>query len=110
MMLPQLNPSELATRAGAEGFLLLDVREPWEVQTAHIDLPGTQALHIPMHLIPLRLAEVPRTQPIACICHHGARSAQVVAYLRQQGFDGVYNLAGGIDAWSVHVDPAVPRY
>ena len=48
--------------------------------------------------------------PIACICHHGARSAQVVAFLLQQGFDDVYNLAGGIDAWSTQVDPAVPRY
>ncbi len=109
-MLPQLSPPELAARAGAEGFVLLDVREPWEVQAAHISLPGTQALHIPMHLIPMRLAEVPRSQPVACICHHGARSAQVVAFLLRQGYDDVYNLAGGIDAWSCHVDPAVPRY
>jgi rhodanese-related sulfurtransferase len=109
-MLPQLSAPELARRAGAEGFVLLDVREPWEVQAAHIDLPGAQALHIPMHLIPLRLAEVPRTQPVACICHHGARSAQVVAFLLRQGYDDVYNLAGGIDAWSCQVDPAVPRY
>jgi rhodanese-related sulfurtransferase len=63
-----------------------------------------------MHLVPLRLAEIPRSQPVACICHHGARSAQVVAFLLRQGFDGVYNLAGGIDAWSIHVDPSVPRY
>ncbi|HEX7441134.1 MAG TPA: rhodanese-like domain-containing protein, partial [Caldimonas sp.] len=45
-----------------------------------------------------------------CICHHGARSAQVVAFLERQGFESVYNLAGGIDAWSLQVDPEVPRY
>jgi rhodanese-related sulfurtransferase len=110
MMLPQLSPADLARRAAAEGFVLLDVREPWEVQTARIEVPGASALHIPMHLIPMRLAELPRTQPVACICHHGARSAQVVAFLLRQGFDDVYNLAGGIDAWSTQVDPGVPRY
>ena len=52
----------------------------------------------------------PRAQPIVCICHHGARSAQVVAFLQQQGYDDVYNLAGGVDAWSALVDPSVPRY
>jgi len=106
----QLDAPGLAARAAAEGFVLLDVREPWEVQTARIQLPGTTALHIPMHGVPLRLAEVPRTQPIACICHHGARSAQVVAFLMQRGYTDVYNLAGGIDAWSTQVDPQVPRY
>ena len=110
MMLPQLSPPDLATRAAAEGFVLLDVREPWEVQTARIEITGASAVHIPMHLVPLRLAELPRTQPVACICHHGARSAQVVAFLLRQGFNDVYNLAGGIDAWSTHVDPGVPRY
>ncbi len=109
-MLPQLAPRELAARAGPDGFVLLDVREPWEVQTAAIRLPGTGGLQIPMHLVPLRLSDIPRAQPVACICHHGVRSAQVVAFLLRQGFDDVYNLAGGIDAWSTHVDPAVPRY
>lgn len=106
----QLQAPELAARAAAEGFVLLDVREPWERQTARIQLPGTTALDIPMHLIPLRLAEVPAMQPVACICHHGARSAQVVAFLMQRGYTDVYNLAGGIDAWSTLVDPQVPRY
>lgn len=110
MNLPQLTPSELAARAAAERFVLLDVREPWERQTARVEIDGAPGLHIPMHLVPLRLAEIPRSQPVACICHHGARSAQVVAFLQRQGFDGVYNLAGGIDAWSTHVDPGVPRY
>jgi rhodanese-related sulfurtransferase len=109
-MLPELAPQALAARAGADGFVLLDVREPWELQTASITLPGAARLDIPMHLIPLRLADIPRSQPVACICHHGVRSAQVVAFLLRHGFDDVYNLAGGIDAWSTHVDPSVPRY
>lgn len=92
------------------GVLLLDVREPWEVQLARIDLPGAASLHMPMQQIPQRLAELQPTQPVVCICHHGARSAQVVAFLERHGHAQVYNLAGGVDAWSTQVDRAVPRY
>jgi rhodanese-related sulfurtransferase len=90
--------------------VLLDVREPWEVALARIELPGSTALHIPMMQVPQRLAEIDRLQPVVCICHHGMRSAQVVAFLMQQGFEAVYNLAGGVDAWSAEVDARVPRY
>ena len=107
----QLRVTELATLAesGARPQLL-DVREPWEVALGRIELPDATALSIPMMQIPMRLAEIDRTQPVVCICHHGVRSAQVVAFLMQQGFDDVYNLAGGIDAWSIEVDPGVRRY
>lgn len=90
--------------------LLLDVREPWEVQLARIELPGIAALHIPMNDIPQRLDEIDALQPVVCICHHGVRSAQVVAFLQQRGCLRVYNLAGGIDAWSAQIDHAVPQY
>ena len=90
--------------------LLLDVREAWEVQVARIALPGARSLHIPMNEVPARLAEIDPAQSVVCICHHGARSAQVVAFLRRQGCQRVYNLAGGLDAWSLRVDPTVPRY
>lgn len=90
--------------------LLLDVRQPWEVQLARIELAGAQALHIPMDELPARLAELDRSQPVVCICHHGVRSAQVVAFLQHQGHAQAYNLAGGVDAWSMQVDRAVPRY
>jgi rhodanese-related sulfurtransferase len=90
--------------------LLLDVREPWEFEVAAIRVAGATTLNLPMHLVPLRLAELDPAQPILCICHHGMRSAQVVAFLERSGYDSVYNLAGGIDAWSTKVDPAVPRY
>ena len=90
--------------------LLLDVREPWEFEIAAIRIDGLRTLHIPMNAIPDRLAEFDATQPVVCICHHGMRSAQVVAFLERQGFDAVYNLAGGIAAWSAQVDASVPGY
>lgn len=90
--------------------VLLDVREPWETALAHINTSGKARLDIPMMQIPMRLSEIDRTRPVVCICHHGMRSAQVVAFLVQQGYPSVYNLTGGIDAWSSHVDPAVARY
>ena len=90
--------------------LLLDVRENWEFAFAAIRIDGWQTLHLPMGNLPERLAEFDPARPVVCICHHGMRSAQVVAFLERQGFDAAYNLAGGIDAWSVQVDPGVPRY
>ena len=102
---------ELATLAQAgTAPLLLDVREPWELATARLQPDGATLLHIPMREVPARVAEIPRTQPVACICHHGASSAQVVAFLMRQGYADVYNLVGGIDAWSAEVDPGVARY
>lgn len=109
--IPQLDPRELGTLAArSPAPLLLDVREPWEFAVARVEVPGVELLHIPMRAVPPRLPEIPRTRPVVCLCHHGARSAQVVAFLMHQGYDDVYNLAGGIDAWSTLVDPAVPRY
>jgi rhodanese-related sulfurtransferase len=94
--------------------LLLDVREPWEFALAAIRIEGLRTLHIPMNEIPDRLAELRDSQgtaqPVVCICHHGMRSEQVVAFLERQGVGDVYNLAGGIDAWSEQVDAGVPRY
>jgi rhodanese-related sulfurtransferase len=94
----------------AGSALLLDVREAWEFALAAIRVDGATTLHLPMGQLPQRLAELDPAQPILCICHHGMRSAQVVAFLERSGYDSVYNLAGGIDAWSTKVDPGVPRY
>ncbi len=90
--------------------IVLDVREPWEVQTASVRPDGFELRHVPMATIPLRLAELPRECPIACLCHHGGRSAQVAYYLQRQGFEDVVNIAGGIHAWAQEVDPSVPQY
>jgi rhodanese-related sulfurtransferase len=87
--------------------LLLDVREPWEFQTA--SLPGS--LLMPMGEIPSRAhQELDPDQPIVVLCHHGARSLSVTMWLRDQGFEHVQSLAGGIDRWSRVIDPAIPRY
>jgi rhodanese-related sulfurtransferase len=101
--------SFLADRADRQP-LLLDVREAQELAIAPLNLPDAPTLHMPMHLVPLRRSELDAARPVVVFCHHGARSAQVVAYLSNQGFDEVYNLDGGTDAWSRLVDPSVPRY
>ena len=90
-----------------QSFIWLDVREPWEFQTAHI--PGAKL--IPMSEIPGRAhEELDRGQRIVVYCHHGVRSLNVTAWLRQQGFARAQSMAGGIDAWSRAVDPSVPLY
>ena len=104
--------------AGPVAPVLLDVREPWEFELASIQLAGADTLHIPMGEIMSRFDEIDAARrvgdvaarPIVCICHHGMRSAQVVAFLERQGWAPVYNLAGGIEAWSTEVDAGVPRY
>jgi rhodanese-related sulfurtransferase len=90
--------------------VLLDVREPWEVQRAALSVPGARTVCIPMQQIPGRLNELEFSQPILGLCHHGMRSLQVVAFLARQGFEHVYNIAGGIDAWAREVDASVPTY
>jgi rhodanese-related sulfurtransferase len=87
-------------------LVLLDVREPEELLLAR--LPG--AIHIPMGEVPGRLHELDPDAEIVVFCHHGSRSASVAQFLAQRDFGRVANLAGGIDAWSVFVDPSVPRY
>lgn len=95
-----------ALLAEANPPLLLDVREPWEVETASV----AGATCIPMGEVPGRLGELDPQRPILVMCHHGRRSAQVGFLLERSGFRDVINLAGGIDAWSDEVDPGVPRY
>lgn len=85
--------------------MLMDVREPAELQQAAVD----GAVHIPMGAVPERLAELDRDKTILCMCHLGGRSAQVAAYLRAQGFTRVINVAGGIEAWAAEVDPSVRK-
>ena len=86
--------------------VVLDVREDWEREVASLE--GT--LNIPMAQIPARMSEVTKDEPVVVMCHHGARSWQVTAFLMQQGFTNVENLEGGIHAWAERIDPATPRY
>lgn len=111
-MIPQLRPSQLDDWFQSQGGapLVLDVREPWELQAASVKADGFELLAIPMNTIPARLGELPLDRPVACLCHHGARSQRVAQFLEQQGYTRVANVAGGIDAWSAERDPGVPRY
>jgi rhodanese-related sulfurtransferase len=107
----QITPSQVAQWASAQAQrpVLLDVREAWELQTASTSAPGLDMVHMPMQTIPARLAELDRSRPIACLCHHGGRSMQVAHFLAGHGYE-VVNVAGGIHAWSAQVDPNVPVY
>ena len=91
--------------------VVLDVREKWECQVASV-APSDQfeLLCIPMGEITSRLNELDPDRPIACLCHHGARSMRVANYLVRAGFESVANIAGGINAWSQERDPSVPTY
>jgi rhodanese-related sulfurtransferase len=112
-MIDQVRPADLAAwfaQHPEAAPVLLDVREPWELQTASVAPQGFTLVAIPMNEIPARLAELDEGQRIACLCHHGARSQRVAAFLSQNGFAELANVAGGIDAWSAQHDPAVPRY
>lgn len=86
--------------------VLLDVRENWEYETCHIE----GATLMPMNTIPARIDDLDEDAAIVCICHHGARSMQVAAFLERNGFGKMTNLTGGIHAWAVQVDGAMPKY
>ncbi|MCY7318044.1 MAG: sulfurtransferase [Ramlibacter sp.] len=111
-MIDQVRPSGLAAWIQAQSgvAVVLDVREPVELRAASIQAQGFELVTIPMNEIPARLAELDPTRPVACLCHHGARSQRVALYLASNGFDQLANIAGGIDAWSMERDPGVPRY
>lgn len=91
--------------------VLLDVRESWEVQTASVPpQAGLEIIHMSMRSIPARYLELDRHRPIACLCHHGARSMQVAYFLHQQGFHNVANVTGGINAWAMDPSSGIPLY
>ena len=96
-----------AMRLSGEPLVLLDVREPWERDAARIE----GSLHIPMGEIPARANnELDPDAHIVVVCHHGVRSMNVTAWLRQQGYEKVQSMSGGIDQWSRSIDPKVPLY
>ena len=103
----EMSPHQLKRKIDAEEpFELIDVREPFEYEIARID----GAKLIPLGEISERLNELSGERPIVVHCHTGKRSAQAVRLLQQRGFANVYNLEGGIDAWSDQIDPNVPKY
>jgi molybdopterin/thiamine biosynthesis adenylyltransferase/rhodanese-related sulfurtransferase len=105
--IPTMSAHELKRKMDAhEPFELIDVRETFEYEIARID--GAKLM--PLGEIAERVDELQREQPIVVHCHSGGRSAEAVRMLQQRGFANVYNLEGGIDAWSDQVDPSVPKY
>lgn len=103
----EITPQDFKRRSeSGEVFVLLDVREPWERELAQIG-PSS---HIPMADVPTRLQELDPDDHIVVYCHHGVRSLNVTAWLRQQGYERVQSLAGGIDRWSRMIDPSIPKY
>jgi rhodanese-related sulfurtransferase len=113
-MIESVRPSELGAWLAAcaeRRPVVLDVREPWEVQTASLGaLPGAELVCIPMGQVVQQLAMLDPERPTACLCHHGARSLRVAHFLLQQGFAQVANIDGGIHAWSLECDQSVPVY
>ena len=92
---------------GGEPLRLIDCREPWEFELVRLE--GAEL--IPMNETPGRIEEYRSADvPVVVYCHHGVRSMNVVGWLRDQGLKDVWSLAGGIDRWSLTIDPSVPRY
>lgn len=106
-MIPEIDPVSLrAELDGPNPPRLLDVRESDELEICKLD----GVVHVPMGEIPSRLSELDREAEWVVICHGGTRSGRVTAFLQEQGFDKVRNLAGGMTGYSQKVDPSVPVY
>jgi rhodanese-related sulfurtransferase len=112
---PEISVKDLAARLQSEAaFVLLDVREPWEVETARIQ--DTRLLVVPMSSLgrsglgALPAAARSKDAEIMVLCHHGSRSLQVASWLASQGWTRVFSVAGGIDAYASQIDPSVGSY
>jgi rhodanese-related sulfurtransferase len=106
----EISVEEVKRRLDAgEAMALVDVREPFEFSAAKIE--GFEL--VPMNTVPDRLEELRQkaeAAPLVVLCHHGVRSLRVVEWLRRQGVTNSWSVEGGIDLWSMAVDPSVPRY
>ena len=103
----EITPAEIKARLDrGDKLLLVDVREPWEYQTCRIE--GAQL--IPLRSLQASLGALQAAGEVVCYCHHGMRSFDAATWLRFQGVENARSLAGGIERWSVEVDPKVPRY
>jgi rhodanese-related sulfurtransferase len=108
-MIPQISPTELKRKLDSgEPVYLVDVRNPEE--HAYCRLP--ESLLVPLPELAARIDEVqpPEGALVVVYCHHGVRSLRGAAILHQAGHENAASLAGGIDAWSLTIDPTVPRY
>lgn len=107
LQIQQLSPSQLQNLLHKiNNCTLLDVRETWEYELARLN----NAVLIPLPSLLDNLNQLDKDSSIVCICHHGIRSYNAAIILFNHGFKSVYNLQGGIDAWSLEIDPAIARY
>jgi rhodanese-related sulfurtransferase len=103
----EMTPQELRQRIDrGDTLLLVDVREPWEHELCHIE----GAKLVPLGSLAASLSSLLGAEEVICYCHHGLRSLDAAAWLRFQGVQKAKSLAGGIERWSIEVDPKVPRY
>jgi adenylyltransferase/sulfurtransferase len=103
----EITPADVKARlARGEHLVFVDVREPWEHQVCKIE--GAQL--IPLGSLAASLQSFPDVDEVICYCHHGMRSLDAAAWLRFQGIENAKSLAGGIERWSLEVDPNIPRY
>jgi len=103
----EITPADVKARLDrGEKLVLIDVREPWEHQVCKIE----GATLIPLGSLAASLQTLPDVDEVICYCHHGMRSLDAAAWLRFQGIDKAKSLAGGIERWSLEVDPNIPRY
>jgi rhodanese-related sulfurtransferase len=107
MAVESVSPQQLREMlAGKNPPLLLDVRDQWEYDVAHLE--GARLL--PLDDLQVLAFDLPRDREIVVYCHHGMRSAAAVNFLMQNQFTNVKNLSGGIDRWACELDPEMPRY
>ena len=103
----EISPSDAAALLRESKTRFIDVREPWEFEAARI----AGSLLMPMGDVPARAhQELDPDEHLVVLCHHGQRSLNVTAWLRNQGFENTQSLRGGIEAWSAEVDPTIARY
>jgi rhodanese-related sulfurtransferase len=103
----EIMPQEVKRRLDSgEKLLLIDVREPQEHTICRIE----GSVLIPMGTIPANLQKLDIDEDVICFCHHGMRSLDVANWLRSRGVASAKSMAGGIDRWSIEIDPKVPRY
>ena len=97
---PSRTPEEIFHDFTNGTLAIIDVREPREIQAAKID----GSIYIRMNEIPHNLEKIPRDTDVGILCRSGNRSAAVTRFLRENGFSNVFNIAGGINRWSVTLD------
>ena len=103
----EITPADVKARLEqGEKLVLIDVREPWEYALCRIE----GAKHVPLGTLAASLETLPDVDEVICYCHHGMRSLDAAAWLRFQGIERAKSLAGGIERWSIEIDPKIPRY